>query len=73
MHTCIIKCALATFCTVVNAHLHYKVCTGRFIDGGWCTPDCNWCAVFFASGVHSTPSGVLYTLAMKTLPGVLGI
>ena len=38
MHTCIIKCALATFCTVVNAHLQYKVCTGHFLYSGQCTP-----------------------------------
>ena len=43
------------------------------MNGGWCTPACNWCAVLLHAGVHSTPSGVLCTQTMKTLPDVLRI
>ena len=43
------------------------------MNGGWCTPDCNWCAVFLQVGVQGTPSGVLCTQTVKTLPGVLRI
>ena len=71
VHTCIIKCATVTSWMVVGAHLHYKVCYSHFMNGGWCTPHHNWCAVFLQAGVYGTPSSVLCTQTTKTLPGVL--